>query len=241
MKEIRSDNGTNFTGGEKELRESISAWNQEKIHEELMQRNIKWTFNPPYGSHFGGIWERCIRTTRKKLRALLQEQTINDESLATLMCEVESIMNGRPITTVSNDPQDPEPLTPNHLLLLRSVPPMPPGLFQREDLLSRRRWRQVQYLSDIFWKRWSKEYLPLLQRMQKWLDPQRNLAVGDVVLVFMENSHRNSWPLGRVVDVLPDKKGFVRRVKVKVKSTVYERPIDKLCLLVEGNETGIEH
>ena len=104
-------------------------------------------------------------------------------------------MNGRPITTVSNDPQDPEPLTPNHLLLLRSVPPMPPGLFQREDLLSHRRWRQVQYLSDIFWKRWSKEYLPLLQRRQKWLDPQRNLAVGDVMLVFMENSHRNSWPL----------------------------------------------
>ena len=55
VKEIRSDNSTNFKGGEKELRESISAWNQEKIHEELMQRNIKRTFNPPYGSHFGGI------------------------------------------------------------------------------------------------------------------------------------------------------------------------------------------
>ncbi|XP_074624387.1 uncharacterized protein LOC141882335 [Acropora palmata] len=157
VKEIRSDNGTNFSSGEKELRESINAWNQEKIHENLLQRNIKWSFNPPYGSHYGGVWERCIRTTRKILQALLREQTTDDEGLVTLLCEVESIMNGRPITTVSSDPQDQEPLMPNHLLLLRSESPMPPGLFRREDQLSRRRCRQVQYLADIFWKRWSKE------------------------------------------------------------------------------------
>ena len=237
VKEIRSDNGTNFSSGEKELRESINAWNQEKIHENLLQRNVKWSFNPPYGSHYGGVWERCIRTARKILQALLREQTTDDEGLVTLMCEVESIMNGRPITTVSTDPQDLEPLTPNHLLLLRSESPMPPGLFRREDQLSRRRWRQVQYLADIFWKRWSKEYLPLLQGRQKWLRPRRNLAVGDIVLVSVENSHRNSWPLGRIVEVLPDKKGFVRRAKVSVKSTILERPVDKLCLLVEGDES----
>ena len=237
VKEIRSDNSTNFSSGEKELRESINAWNQEKIHEDLLQRNVKWSFNPPYGSHYGGVWERCIRTTRKILQALLREQTTDDEGLVTLMCEVESIMNGRPITTVSTDPQDLEPLTPNHLLLLRSESPMPPGLFRREDQLSRRRWRQVQYLADIFWKRWSKEYLPLLQGRQKWLRPRRNLAVGDIVLVSVENSHRNSWPLRRIVQVLPDKKGFVRRAKVSVKSTILERPIDKLCLLVEEDES----
>ena len=146
-------------------------------------------------------------------------------------------MNGRPFTTVSSDPQDHEPLTPNHLLLLRSESPMPPGLFRREDQLPRRRWRQVQYLADIFWKRWSKEYLPLLQGRRKWLQSRRNLAVGDVVLVSAENSHRNSWPLGRIVEVLPDKKGFVRRAKVIVKSTVLERTIDKLCLLVEKDES----
>ena len=210
VKEICSDNGTNFSRGEKELRESINAWNQEKTHENLLQRNIKWSFNPPSGSHYRSVWERCIRMTRKLLQALLREQTTDDEGLVTLLCEVESIMNGCPITAVSSDPQDQEPLTPNHLLLLRSESPMPPGLFRREDKLSRRRWRQVQYLADIFWKRWSKEYLPLLHARQKWLRPRRNLAVGDVVLVSVENSHRNSWPLGRIVEVLPDKNlGFV--------------------------------
>ena len=169
VKEIRSDNGTNLSSGEKELHESINAWNQEKIHENLLQRNVKWPFNPPYSSHYGGVWEQCIRTARKILQPLLRDQTIDDEGLVTLMCEVERIMNGRPITTVSTDPQDLEPLTPNYLLLLHSESPMPPGLFRREDQLSRHRWRQVQYLADIFWKRWSKEYLLLLQARQKWL------------------------------------------------------------------------
>lgn len=234
VKEIRSDNGTNFTGGERELRESINAWNQNKIHEALLQKSIKWSFNPPYGSHYGGVWERCIRTTRKILQVLLQNQTVDDEGLVTLLCEVESIINGRPITTVSSDSNDPEPLTPNHLLLLRSEPQMPPGLFQKEDSFSRRRWKQVQYLADIFWKRWSKEYLPLLQSRQKWTTIRKNLAVGDIVLVSVENSPRNSWPLGRVVEVFTDKKGLVRRTRVKVKGTVLERPIDKLCLLIEA-------
>ncbi len=45
------------------------------------------------------------------------------------LCEVEAIMNDRLITTVTSDPNDLEPLTPNHLLLLKSNPVMPPGLF----------------------------------------------------------------------------------------------------------------
>ncbi|XP_022795598.1 uncharacterized protein LOC111334170 [Stylophora pistillata] len=210
VKQIYSDKGSNLIGGEKELLDAISDRNQEKIHNSLLQKDIKWYFNPLYGSHFGDIWERCIRTVRKILQALLREQTTDDESLATLMCEVESIMNSRPITTVSSDPNDNEPLTPNHLLLLKLEVSLPPGLFKREDSLSRRRWKQVQYLADIFWKRWSREYLPLLQLKQKWVHPKRNLAVGDIVLVASE-SHRNSWPLGGVLETFPDKRGFVRR------------------------------
>ena len=102
---IRSDNGSNFVRGEKELREAIQDWNQEKIYEFLLAKNIKWVFNPPAGSHHGGIWERCIRTTRKVMKALLQDQPLDDEGLLTLLCEVESIINGRPLTKVSDDPR----------------------------------------------------------------------------------------------------------------------------------------
>ena len=158
----------------------------------------------------------------------------DDESLAPCMCEFETIMNSRPITTVSSDPNDMEPLTPSHLLLLKSEAALPSGLFGKEDSLSRRRWRQVQYLADLFWRRWSKEYFPLLQLKQNWVKPKRNFSVGDVVLVSTEASHRNSWPLRRIVETFPDKRGFVSRVRVRTKSAVYERLVDKLCLLVEG-------
>lgn len=98
----------------------------------------------------------------------------------------------------------------------------------------RRRWRQEQYLAETFWKRWSGEYLPLLQSGQKWTLPCQNLAVGDIVQISTENSPRNTWPLRRVFEVLLDRKGLVRCAKVKVKRTVVERPIDKLCLHLEA-------
>jgi hypothetical protein len=193
--EIRSDNGGNFVKGEKELREAIEGWNQQKIHESLLQKNIKWIFNPPAGSHHGGVWERCIRTVRKVFNALIKEQTMDDEGLSTLMCEVESIVNGRPITKVSDDPKDLEALTPNHLLLLRPGPSIPPGKFSRNDNCSVRRWRQVQYLADLFWRRWFREYLPSLQQRQKWNELRRNVEVNDIVLVLDEKTPRSSWPL----------------------------------------------
>ena len=64
----------------------------------------------------GGVWERCIRTVRKVMNALLKEQVLDDEGLQTLMCEVEAITNGRPITKPSDDPRDLEALAPNLLL-----------------------------------------------------------------------------------------------------------------------------
>ena len=231
VKEIRSDNGSNFVGGERELRTMIENWNQVKIHQCLLQRGIKWIFNPPSASHHGGAWERLIRSTRKVLNGLVKEQTLDDESLQTLMCEAESIINGRPLTKVSDDPRDLEPLTPNHLLLLRQDSPLPPGLFVESDSYSRRRWAQVQYLADIFWKRWRREYLPLLQQRQKWFNPKRNFAVGDTVIVVDDSSPRNVWPIGRITEVFPDNRGMVRRVKVQTKTSTLERPITKLCLL----------
>ena len=87
------------------------------------------------------------------IQTIQYQQTLDDEGLVTLMCEVESIINSQPLTKVSDDPEDVEALTPNHLLLLRSGSSLPPGIFDKNDLYSRRRWRQVQYLSDVFWRR----------------------------------------------------------------------------------------
>ena len=112
--EVRSHNGENFVCGERELREAIKGWNQHKIGEFLLQLNVTWTFNPPGGSHHGGVWECCIGTVRKVMSTLTKEQIVDDEGLAMSLCEVESIVNGRPVTKVSDDPRDMEVLTLNH-------------------------------------------------------------------------------------------------------------------------------
>ena len=119
VKSMRSDNGTNFVGAERELREAIRGWNQSKISSFLLQRSIDWTFNTPAASHHGGSWERLIRSIRRILAGLLKEQTLTNDGLRTLLSEVESILNSRPLTRSLSDPNDLSCLTPNHLLLLK--------------------------------------------------------------------------------------------------------------------------
>ncbi|KAK2559004.1 hypothetical protein P5673_018632 [Acropora cervicornis] len=133
----------------------------------------------------GGIWERVIRSVRKILRALVGEQIVSHESLRALMTGVQGILNSRPLTPVSSDPRDLEPITPNHLLLLRSNLNLPPVVFSKEDIYGRRRNRQ----------RWSKEYWPTLNERSKWLKPQPSLAIGDLVLIVDENVHRGKCHL----------------------------------------------
>ena len=98
------------------------------------------------------------------------------------MAEVEGILNGRPLTRNSDSSIEAEPLTPTHLLLLRSHLNLPPGVFVKSDLYCQRRWKQIQYLADVFCKRWLSEYLPSLQDWQKWIKTRRDFAVGDLVL-----------------------------------------------------------
>lgn len=231
---IRTDNGTNFVATEREMREEIQRWNQQQIQDFMLQKNIQWEFNPPAASHFGGIWERLIRSVRKVMYSVMHEQNIrfNDEGLITLFCEVEGILNGRPIMELSNDVNDLKVLTPNDLLLLKPSECFPPGTFSKTDNYSKRRWRQIQYLADIFWTRWLREYLPLLQIRQKWIDSKENVKVGDIVLV-VENSPCNMWIMGCVLEVIKDKENVVRVAKIKTASSVLTRPIAKLCPLVE--------
>ena len=92
VKELRSDNGTNFVGAQRELKEAIEGWNQGQIHDILLQKGINWIFNPPAGSHHGGVWERLIRSVRKVLNSTLNVQSLDEEGLHTVLCEAEAIL-----------------------------------------------------------------------------------------------------------------------------------------------------
>ena len=243
-KEIWSDNGTNFTGAQKELRLSVQNLNEERIKSELHSREVEWyscklpewRFQPPAASHMSGVWERLIRSVRKAMKAVLDSQgaLVSLETLRTVFAEVTSILNRRPICPSSDDPSDLEPLTPNHLLLQRRNLVVPPGVFVQRDLYSRKQWRHAQFIADCFWSRWIREYVPTLQQRHKWLLNKRNLAVNDLVLVVDNTVPRCHWLLGRVTRVFPGEDLRVRTVEVKTKSSRLVRPVTKLCLLEEA-------
>ena len=153
----------------------------------------------------------------------------------SLLCSLKLILNSRPLCAASDDPDDQEPLTPNHLLLQKAVHNLPPGSFVKENLFSRKKWRQAQILANHFWKRWVKEYILSLQERQKWQRPRRNADVGDLVLLVDDSLPRSQWRMGRVKAVFPSKDGLVRSVEVKTgASSSLVRPIQKLCLLEES-------
>lgn len=235
---IYSDNGTNFRAGERELKELLQEWNQDAIHAKLLQRQIEWHFNPPAASHMGGVWERMVRSVKTILKSILKEQIVGDETLLTLMAEVEKILNERPLTAVSDDPNDLEPLTPNMLLLLRSNSCIPPGTTKNAATRMKRWFQQAQYLASVFWRRWLREYLPTLQERQRWTSTRRNLKDRDLVLVVDDTLPRGQWPLGRVVETRPDRSGHVRSVKVQCGTVIKERPITKVCFLEEDDPTS---
>ncbi|XP_043230776.1 uncharacterized protein LOC122386061 [Amphibalanus amphitrite] len=236
---IYSDNGTNLVGGERELREAIEHWNQAQISDALSQRNIQWVFIPPAAPHMGGAWERLIASVKRSLKVVLGNKCVSEDVLQTTLAEVEFMINGRPLTYISSDPQDPEPLTPNHFLLGSSDgrEGLPPGVFNDADadVVGRRRWQQVQILAEHLWKRWLKEYLPTLINRQKWKTEKKNLQIDDVVLVVNSQSPRGYWELGRITRVYPGSDGGVRSAEVKTKSGTYVRPTTKLCLLESLN------
>ena len=229
---LRCDRGTNFIGAEGEL-------NRDKTAQFLATKNCEWVFNPPKASHFGGVWERHIRTIRRVLDSMfaqLGRHQLTHEILVTFMAEACAVVNSRPITSTSSDANDPQALTPAMLLTLKTQPlEAPGGDFIREDLYGRQRWRRVQYLADQFWIRWRKEYLQSLQPRRKWVQDVPNLHSGDVVLLRQREQPRNSWPLARVLKTHPSGDGKVRKVEVltSIAGTrrTFLRPISELILI----------
>ena len=157
VRQIRSDQGTNFVGERNELQQALFEMDHEKLRTQLLKRNCDWVeykMNFPHSSHMGGAWERQIRTVRNVLTALLSSHgsQLDDESLAICLTEAEAIINCRPLTVDDlTSPECLQLLSPSQLLTLKSnVVVPPPGSFQRADLYSKKRWNHVQYLANEF-------------------------------------------------------------------------------------------
>ena len=155
---IWSDNGTNFVGAEKELLEVTRRWN-EYDPVALVSKGIRWKFNPPSAPHHGGSWERMVRSCKRVFYSILGNRRMTDETMSTTFCLVEQALNNRPLTPVSDDPNELEALTPMDFLLCRTIQALP-SLVPGDEPDLRRRYTKAQAYANAIWVRWMKGYVP---------------------------------------------------------------------------------
>jgi hypothetical protein len=202
---IYSDNGTNFVGSRKELSvlQQIldTSFGRESMPNAASELGATWTTIPPRAPHWGGLWEAGVKSAKTHLKKVVGNKVLNFEELSTILCDVEAILNSRPLTPLTEDPSDELALTPS--MLLHGYPskflPLAPA--EREDqgkippeFLPHKRWAYIQRLVATFWKRWVKEYLHTLQPRGKWKKETPNPQVGDIVLVLDDNLPPCSGP-----------------------------------------------
>ena len=211
--EVISDNGGNFVGANRELKELVQQLDIRKIQVSTANQVIKWHFNPLYAPHFGGVHETMIKAAKRAVYAILGNADITDEELHTAFVGAEALINSRPLTYQSANPKDETPLTPNHFLIGQIGGKFAPESIDSTDFNPNKRWRRVQELVRHFWHRWLREWLPTLNRRQKWFYTQE--TKDDIVLVVSTDTPQGNWPIGRVTQVYPGKDGHTRSSRSK--------------------------
>ena len=142
-----SDNGTNFIASDKELLQNVRSWKQQFLAESLVKKGMKWKFNPPSAPHYGGAWERLVRSFKHVFYAVLGKRLLTDEILATTFCLVEQSLNAQPLVPASADATNLDALTPNHFLLGTSGSILPSH--QQADVDHRK--RSLRSSASLFW------------------------------------------------------------------------------------------
>ena len=185
---------------------------------------------PPGAPWQGGFYERMIGVVKRYLRKTLHHRRVSVDELRTLLVEIEARINNRPLTYIQENVYEPEVLTPNHLLQGRMIDVIPP-------VINKRRIKDPDFLQsfrDIKLKDLNKRFNRLNKILQQWIctwredyftslreyyhghkmnGPIRQLNVGDIVLIDC-STPRSTWPIGKVSEILPDKYGTLRVVKV---------------------------
>lgn len=226
---IYSDCGSNFLGANRQIKEIFNLISAKE--------NISWHFNPPGAPHFSGLAEAGVKSVKTHLLRVIGLQTLTFEELSTVLCQIESLLNSRPLCALSSDPNDLSVLSPGHFLTLEPLSCLPEPDLSEISLNRLSRWQMLQRMQQDFWNRWQNEYLHTLQQREKWLDPtSEKVIVGKLVLIKNELLPPLKWNLGRIIQVHPGKDGVVRVATVKTAQGTLKRPLVKLCPLPNDSE-----
>ncbi|KRX18442.1 hypothetical protein T07_13209, partial [Trichinella nelsoni] len=197
---LQSDNFKSFKQLGKDLRQLSSTEMIDNIARELTSHRIQWNFITERAPWMGGYWERLIRSMKISLKKVLQNSMLDDEEFRTIISEVEARMNSRLLTYNADNPNNPEVLTPYHFLTGTHYTDIPevtkdedkwvPKIQSTSHLM--KNWNLRQRLIAQWWKRWKAEYVTNLNVRQKWYNSGNAPNIGDIVLVVISRTRRDS-------------------------------------------------
>lgn len=229
------DNGRNFVGARRQLDELCRLFNdqnfQSSVSRQANEEQIEFRFIPARSPNFGGLWESAVKSFKLLFKRTIGLRTLLFDEMSTILTQLEAVLNSRPLTPLSNDPDDFEALTPGHFLIQRPLTAIPePDLDGiPENRLSA--FQKAQRYTQLLWKKWSKLYLSDLHNRTKWTVRRNNITIGTMVVLKDEEQPPLKWLLGRVTEVHAGDDGNVRVVTVTTKDGSYRREISKICIL----------
>ncbi|XP_062534977.1 uncharacterized protein LOC134204168 [Armigeres subalbatus] len=233
--QLHSDNATNFRGAQSELAELYELFKNQQTNDKINQfceaKEIQWSFIPPRSPNFGGIWEAGVKAAKSLLKKVLCETSLTYEELTTVVVQIEAVLNSRPITQMSNDPNDLSALTPAHFLVGRELTAPPEPNYEESKVTSLSRWQYLRRQKQVFWTRWSSEYLNELQPRGKWYKEKLKINPGMLVVLREENIAPQQWKMGRITQIHPGSDNIVRVVTVRTANGEVKRAVSKIAVL----------
>lgn len=238
-KELYTDNATCFEGADNELRATLAKIDPE-IQEHVQEKAIRWKFTTPRASHAGGIYESAVKSMKHHLKRVMVEQQhiFTFENFYSLLCKIEAILNSRPLTALSEDPNDIQVLTPGHFLVGRPLIAKPERNYLNSNTNRLNVYEKLQQAQQKFWHAWYHEYLHTLQQRPAKFREESKYSVGDLVLVKESNLPPMKWMMGRIVKLFPGKDNVVRNVRIKTSTGEKERHVKYLCILPVDQQTS---
>ncbi|XP_003739980.1 uncharacterized protein LOC100905902 [Galendromus occidentalis] len=242
-----SDNAKSFIKAATEIKAVFNSCRDERVRSLLAERRIDWDFICPRAPWRGGMYERLVGTFKRALVKTLGSSYISFEEFRTIVAELGSVINDRPITHASTDVDAPTALTPGHLLrggpptaTLASVEPLnrlgPNGRVDGKEL------RDAQKMKTSYFRslsvRWYREYILMLRSANLTSGHEAEpIQINDVCLLKDDNLPRVRWVLVRVLDAHPGRDGLVRTYTVRFENgTTSRRPAQLLIPLEETLE-----
>lgn len=151
--------------------------------------------------------------------------------MTTVLAQIESCLNSRPLSRIDGVSDMQAILTPGHFLVGEPLVTLPDRNFEESNLSTLRRWQLTQRMLQDFWRCWSRDYVHQLQQRYKWQNQIPEPKEGDIVLIKEDDLPPSRWLLGKILTKHPDAHNVTRVVTLRTKNSVIKRPTSKLVVL----------